>query len=334
MTIDLLLHAIVRQTTILIAQLATSRGIRAPLATIANQVFVDLVSELERQRVSRKVSADMFGLGLRTYRRKIQRLSESSTERGRSLWEVVLEYLQKRDLATRVEILERFSGDDDKQVRAVLRDLCESGLVFSSGTGPHTTYRAVRDDELAALQQRRGTEGLDELLLALIFREGPLPIDEIARRAKLTTDRLDEILTRLRAEGRVERIERDGAERYQAKALVVPFGATAGWEAAVFDHFKALVATVICRLREQPAAPSLADRIGGSTYTISVWPGHPLKEEVYNTLGRLRAELSSLRERAKRINDEHGVPAAHTRAVIYVGQCLIDEGNESAQRRD
>ena len=86
MTVEFLIHAIVHQTTILIAQLATLGGARAPLAQVANQVFLDLVRELERQGVSRKVSADMFGLGLRTYRRKIQRMSESSTERGRSLW--------------------------------------------------------------------------------------------------------------------------------------------------------------------------------------------------------------------------------------------------------
>src|SRR5690606_12009703 len=117
MTLELLIHAIVRQTTILIAQLATSGGVRAPLAQIANQVFLDLVRELERQGVSRKVSADMFGLGLRTYRRKIRRLSESSTEKGRSLWEVVLEHIKQQQLVTRREVLIRFSRDDEAQVR-------------------------------------------------------------------------------------------------------------------------------------------------------------------------------------------------------------------------
>jgi hypothetical protein len=92
--VPVLIDAIVRQTTVLIAQLATSGGVRAPLAQVANQVFLELVRELERQGVSRKVSADMFGMGLRTYLRKIQRLSESSTERGRSLWEAVLDYLR------------------------------------------------------------------------------------------------------------------------------------------------------------------------------------------------------------------------------------------------
>ena len=334
MTIDLLLHAIVRQTTILIAQLATSRGIRAPLAQIANQVFLELVGELERQRVSRKVSADMFGLGLRTYRRKIQRLSESSTERGRSLWEVVLEYLQGRDLATRAEILERFSRDDEAQVRAVLRDLCENELVSASGTGRNTTYHADRYAELATLPQGPGADGLDELLLALVFREGPLTIDEIARRAKLGNDQLEPILARLRAEGRIDCTERDGASRYQASVLVIPLGATAGWEAAVFDHFKALVTTVICRLREQPLASKLSDKIGGSTYTVNVWPGHPLKDEVYGTLARVRAELSNLRDRVKKINDAQGLPEARSRVVIYVGQSIIDEGNEPTDHHE
>jgi hypothetical protein len=98
----------------------------------------------------------------------------------------------------------------------------------------------------------------------------------------------------------------------------------------VFDHFKALVTTVVGRLRKDTSAPTLADRIGGSTYTVSVWPGHPLAEEVYGTLGRLRADLSSLRERVAKVNQERGVPDDHTRVVIYLGQGLIEEENGRA----
>ncbi len=328
MTIDLLIHAIVRQTTILIAQLATSRGIRAPLARIANQVFLDLVAELERQRVSRKVSADMFGLGLRTYRRKIQRLNASAMDRERSLWEVVLEYVRAHPSATRLEILHRFSGDEESQVKAVLHDLCESQLVASSGSGPSTTYRAVGGDELIALQQGRGAAGLDELVISLLFREAPLPVEEIARRAKLGAEQVEPILVRLVQEGRIERTEPDGVPLYQANTLVVPVGSTVGWEAAVFDHFKALVSTIICRLRDDSAGPQLTDQVGGSTYTVSVWPGHPLAEEVYGTLSRLRAELSSLRQRVAEANKATGIPDSHTRVIMYLGQCLINEGSE------
>jgi hypothetical protein len=329
MTIEVLIHAIVRQTTILIAQLATARGVRAPLAQIANQVFLELVVELERQGVSRKVSADMFGMGLRTYRRKIQRLSESSTERGRSLWEVVLEYVKKEGLVTRRDVLARFANDDEPQVRAVLHDLCESQLVFSSGFGTNTTFRAATDDELVTLQQRRGDEGADELVMALMYREPPLTAKGIAALAQTDPARTEAALTRLVESGRVERLEQEGgAPLFRAGSLVIPLGAPAGWEAAVFDHFKALVTTVISRLHDSKT-PNSADTVGGSTYTIDVWDGHPLAEEVYGTLARLRGELSDLRARVQALPDAQ--PDAFTRAVIYVGQSLTAETNEPVE---
>jgi len=328
MTVDLLVHSIVRQTTILIAQLATSRGIRAPLAQIANQVFLDLATELERQRVSGKASADMFGLGLSAYRRKVQRLAESATDRGRSLWEVMLEYLRDREASTHAELLQRFSHDEKSQVEAVLHDLCESQLVVSSGIGSGTAYRAVGDEELVALQRGRGSEGLDDLVLALMFREAPLPVGEIARRARLDTEQVESILARLLSEGRIEKKDGYGAPLYTATTLIIPLGAEAGWEAGMFDHFKAVVTTVVARLREDSVTPTLADRIGGSTYTFSVWPGHPLADEVYATLGRLRAELSDMRKRVAKVNRETAVPNDHNRVVVYLGQCVISEDKE------
>ena len=39
MNVQLLIDSIVRQTTVLVAQLATAGGVRAPLASVANQVF-------------------------------------------------------------------------------------------------------------------------------------------------------------------------------------------------------------------------------------------------------------------------------------------------------
>src|SRR6187399_821926 len=150
MTLELLIHSIVRQTTILIARLATSGGTRAPLAQVADQVFYHLVKELEEQGVSRKVCADMFGLGLRTYQRKIQRLGESLTDRGRSLWEATLDYIRDQKMVTRAQVLQRFVRDDELLVRSVLHDLCESNLVFSSGSGPQTVFRAASDDEIEA----------------------------------------------------------------------------------------------------------------------------------------------------------------------------------------
>jgi DNA-binding MarR family transcriptional regulator len=333
MTIELLIHAIVRQTTILIAQLATSRGLRAPLAQIANQVFIDLVRELERQGVSRKVSADMFGIGLRTYRRKIQRLSESVTERGRSLWEVVLEHVRTNRLVTRQEILMRFPSDDESQIRSVLRDLCDSQLLFSSGTGSNTSYRAASDDELNTLQGKLGAEGAEELLIAFMYREGALTLTEITERAQVEAGAIEAAIERLITAGRIERLEDGGVTRYRARALVIPLGAAVGWEAAVFDHFQALVTTILVRLGENRTA-ALEDHVGGSTYTIDLSPDHPLADEVYGTLGRIRTVVGDLRARVLEFDRKRGSPEQPdlaTRVVIYVGQCLINESNEHGE---
>jgi len=136
MNSQFLIEAVVRQTTVLIAQLATAGGVRAPLAHLANQLFLELARALQEQGVSRKVSADMFGMALRAYVRKVQRLSESSTDRGRSLWEAVFAYVSERSMVKRRDVLARFSRDDEASVRGVLHDLAESGLAFSSGSGP------------------------------------------------------------------------------------------------------------------------------------------------------------------------------------------------------
>src|SRR5262245_43456951 len=135
MNISVLIDSIVRQVTVLIAQLATAGGIRAPVAHLANQVFVQLAYELESQGVSRNVSADMFGMALRAYVRKLRRLSEAASDPGVTLWQVVLDFIRAEKIVTRTRVLTRFGRDDELQLTGVLHDLIQSGLVFSSGAG-------------------------------------------------------------------------------------------------------------------------------------------------------------------------------------------------------
>lgn len=327
MTIELLIEAIVRQTTILIAQLATSGGTRAPLAQVANQVFLDLVNELERQGVGRKVSADMFGLGLRTYQRKIQRFLESSTDRGRSLWVAVLDYVQQLESVTRAQVLLHFARDDEGQVRGVLHDLCESGLLTVSGTGTRLSYRVTPEDALARLRQAHSNDGLDELLWALIYREGPCTLAEL-QKTQVDANALGPALARLLEMGRIEQALPDGP--YTARSLVLPLGSAVGWEAAVFDHFKAVVNTITSRLRIDRSRPALADRVGGSTYTVEVWPGHPHEAEAFETLRSLRSQLGALRDKVERYNEGHPLPERHTQLSLYVGQCSIERGEDQS----
>jgi hypothetical protein len=324
---QLLIDSIVRQTTVLIAQLATSGGLRAPLAHVANQVFLDLASELERQGVSRKVSADMFGLALRGYQRRLQRLTESTTDRGRSLWEAVLDYVSAGRVRTRAQVMERFASDDEALVRGVLHDLTESGLVFCSGSGASAAYRAATAEELGQIRDSLGREGLDELIWVLVFREGPLSRSDLGQLARIDPVEIDAALGRLIAAGRL-RTTSAADPVYSSGEFHVPLGETVGWAAAVLDHFRASVQTICARLREVSAGKG-TDLTGGSTYTFVVWPGHPHEQEVAGELARYRERQTELRARVDAHNQKHGIPPTHLEVVSYAGQCVLER-----ERRD
>jgi hypothetical protein len=327
----LLIDSIVRQTTVLIAQLATSGGVRAPLAHVASQVFVELARELEAQGVSRKVSADMFGLALRTYQRKTQRLRESATVRGRSLWEAVLEFLQGEEVVTRARVLSRFRNDDQVLVRGVLRDLTEGGFVFASGSGEGTAFRAARVEELDKIREADDPAAFDALLWSIIFRQGP--IDRAGLQAagsvaaKSGQGSLESALERLLAQGRIEAIEREGGKHYQSRELFIPLDSSAGWEAAVYDHFQALVRTICVKVGLSAEAKE-HEVVGGSTYSFTVWEGHPLAQEALGMLKRFRAEQSALRTRIDAHNTEQGVPARCIRVVTYAGQHILEQDEQ------
>jgi hypothetical protein len=143
MNVQLIIDSLVRQTMVLIAQVATTAGTRAPLAHLANQVFMSLVEELEAQGVGRKVVADMFGLALRSYQQKVQRLRESTTHAGASTWEAVLAHINQKQVVSRAQVLTHFVRDDVAIVKSILKDLIESGLVYQTGRGESAVYRAA-----------------------------------------------------------------------------------------------------------------------------------------------------------------------------------------------
>jgi hypothetical protein len=167
--------------------------------------------------------------------------------------------------------------------------------------------------------------GTDELLWVIIYREGPLGLPALRARSGLDQGELDASIARLTA---AERIRRDEGGAFSAPEFFVPLQAEAGWEAAVFDHYHAVVRALCCRLGPDPQLLSLPpESIGGSTYTYDVWPGHPLYEEVLGTLARTRREQSALRKRVDAHNALHGMPDAFLKVVTYAGQSVVRQGD-------
>jgi len=325
MNVRLLIEALVRQMTVLLAELATSGGLRAPLANVADRVFIELARELEAHGVSRTVSADMFGLALRTYLRRLRRYDESVTDRGTSLWEAVLRFLESGGVVTRAEVLSHFSKDEEALVRGVLQDLTDSALVFRSGMRDSAVYRVATTDEVGRAQRQSDDDATDNMIWALVRREGPISLSALLGRASVRDADLEAALARLEKDGRVERITEDGETRFLARSLVIPLGARSGWEGAVYDHFHAMVKTIIGKLRQDAEGAHADDRIGGSTYSFEVWEGHPLREEVLGQLAAMRAKTGALRRAVDDYNAARTRPRTCERVTVYLGQCLIIE---------
>jgi DNA-binding Lrp family transcriptional regulator len=330
---QLLVHGIVQQTMVLIAQVATVGGVRAPLARVASQVFLDLTSELTAQGLGKHVIADMFGMALRTYHRKVRAVSESQTEQGRSVWEAVLEYIREQQPVTGRQVSERFRNDDAQVVTGVLNDLTHSGLTYRSGRAQDAVYRIADAADFSRQEGESRREGEEYLVWLAIFRQGPLTIEQVADALKLSEVDCKRAVDRLLGEGRVRALPAEqGAQgvqaaRYASERFDVPVGAEGGYEAALLDHFQALVAAICVKLRAGAARSQPDDATGGGTYTFAVWPGHPLEDEARSLLPRVRALVNDLRERVDRHNTAIEQPAVQAPVVFYMGQYVqSDDG--------
>jgi hypothetical protein len=313
----LLIDAIVQQTMVFIAQLATSGGVRAPLAHVADQVFLDLTRELQNQGVTKKVIADMFGMALRTYHRRVAETLQSRTDAGRTVWEAVLDFVRQSEPVAAGEIQRRFVQDDSEVVSGVLNDLVNSGLAYRSGRGERAVYRAAGEADFAAADGE-GPGVAPWLVWLTVYRRGPATLEQIAEHTRLPPARCDSALEALVAEGRVSMSE----SLYSAERFDVPFGETQGWEAAILDHYQAMVFAICAKLDERSSGARARDTTGGSTWSLDVYAGHPLEAEAKGTLSRVRAELEDLRRRIDEHNEGLGANAARERVVFYVGQSL------------
>lgn len=316
--IRFLIDRLVQHQAELLAELATSGGVRAPLAELSDQLFIHLAEELDSRGVSRKVSADMFGMALRAYQKKLHRLAKSSTENGSSLWQAVLEYLKENKSATRAQILQRFCRDDEAQLRAVLHDLTENGLTTMAEAGPQTRYQLAE----VTTERLESTDHFADLLWLFIFREGPISAKDLSARNQRRKEQFETTIELLMARGRVVAFTEGDEIYYGSNRFEVASGKDGGWEAAILDHVHALVRTVIGVLPGLSGRGSNDPNVGGFTYALDVWPGHPLEEEVTGTLHELRRKLSDLRKRVDQHNETASRPVEFHEVRIYGGQSI------------
>ncbi len=339
MSVKLLIDGVVQQTTVLIAQLSTAAGIRAPLSHVADQVFLSLAREIEAQGVGRKVAADMFGMALRAYQIKVQRLTESATTRDKTLWETVLEFVTEQGPVVRSRVLDRFSLDGERETIAVLTDLVNSGLIYASGRGAASIYNATSATDRERISREADENTRLGMVWGQIYRNPG--IDEASLRAQVrsTEEELTAALAQLMADGRVEmvpNVTQTGAPthlssasapqnepHYRATNFLVPVGTDVGWESAVLDHFQAVTRAIAAKLSVGKLRSDTTDTIGGSTLRFQITGEHPHRQRVLGTLSRVRAELNALWQEVSDYNDAYPIdPEERVDVCFYYGQSV------------
>jgi hypothetical protein len=321
MSLDLLLVAFVREAATLIAAAATRGGARTSLAHLDDRLFHGLAQELQSLNVRRRVSADMLGMAPRAYLRKLRRVDESVTDRGRCLWEAMYEYVATQGSVTHAALLERFHWDDQEALRGVLSELRDTGIISSEGRGAQTVYRIASKPELEA--RLRGTpDGTDDLVWTFIYHEGPVTRAELERHG-IKMAEVDRALAQLLATRRIAEVNEHGETRFRAVMYSIPPGA--GWEGAILDHFHAVV-KALGMILKHPDRPAAA-----STYKFDVWPGHPMAEEAKELFREFRRRASELRERVDAYNSESERRPLEP-VTLYFGLCKEPAVTENARR--
>ena len=298
MNANLLIDMVVRQTIVFIAQLATTPGNRASLAHVADRVFGELVTELRDQGVGAKVIASMFGMALSTWQQRVRRSQESATDRGRTLWEAVLSHVAAHEPVTKLQVLTHFHHDDEAVVRAVLRELQEAGLLSVSGRGDLATVRVEPLTRTQSVSDETNAEALRTLVRVAVYHASPATLDTLVRQLGASPEALAPALQWLEATGEIERTVLPGVSdvAWRCSSYLIGIESPAGWEAAVFDHFQAVVSTLCARIALARAKTRATDETGGSTYSFDLWTGHPREDEVRGLLREHRARLSALRQ--------------------------------------
>src|SRR5690606_10746525 len=136
--------------------------------------------------------------------------------------------------------------DEPEVVSGVLRDLAHSGLVYRAGRGASAVFR-VADASDFDTDDHAGPE---HLIWLVVYRSGPMGIELLAEQTGLGTEACESALGSLIANGRVTK-QGDGRRAvFSSGRFEVMPESERGWEAAVLDHYQAMLRAIRIKLSQ------------------------------------------------------------------------------------
>jgi hypothetical protein len=236
------------------------------------------------------------------------------------LWEAILDLLRDRGSVSRKEVLERFAKDDERHVAAVLNDLVTSRLVNSSGRGDKTIFSLTSEKERYRAIQKHNADSIAAMIWLAISRR-PHTLKTLKEAFPIPEETVEAAVKALVDDGRIYLDYNAHPPVLITQSVVIPVGTQIGWEAAVFDHFRAVANAIASKVRGGTPHSSHGDVVGGTTLSFDLYAGHPYEAEVYGLLGRIRGEINGLWNKVATHNRQHPKPDKEKQKVVfYFGQ--------------
>jgi hypothetical protein len=314
----LLVDEVVRQTAVLLAELVTRSEERALLSEVQTELLLHLDNELRQRGLSQSARIEALGTTRAAYVQAMKHGRISVTEPSCSLSEAIFRIVTEHGLASREQLAAHFAQDDEERVSGAIERLVGSGLLFRAGRQGAEVLRAPSASDLSQACYLDAETGLDQLVRAVIYREGPLSFAELTQRLNAGEAKLHACLERLGEQRQVSKVNDGNVTRYGAREFSVPLESPTGMEASVLDHLQAVTRALLHRL--QLDVTRISDENGVSTYTLDVWESHPYSAEARGLLREFRERVSNLRKRIEAYNAASKASRALRPVRIYFGQ--------------
>ncbi|NUN13814.1 MAG: ArsR family transcriptional regulator [Myxococcales bacterium] len=327
----------------LFATLQVNDPLRMDFADIGQKTLIDIVGVLRQDGMTNEEIAQTLDLSIAGFYKRIRELRETYApgKRGRpkpTLWEKVYQVvLQKTASSPRkavryTAVQSVFPSVPDERLRTTLRFLVRFGLLTVTGPTQFPEYRVVPRDEEPDITYHS--------VVVTLYREGPLSLADLAERLRCTTAECEPHLKRLRDAGKLVESAPEhpgGSVRYRATSYHIEPESDLGYQAALWDHFYAVVRAMCKKVRMNTHLAQLNDVIGGTTFSFDVPLQHPLYAEISGFLTQTRVQMEKWLAEVSALN-QNGDPALpRARVTIYAGQfveSLVDGFPETSPRPD
>lgn len=312
----------------LFATLKVTDPLRMDFAGIAEKTVHDLVGVLRQEGLTNEEIAAALDLSIAGFYRKVKDLRETYSPgdgtRRPTLWELVYDFVLEQSGGSRdrpvsyMAIEARFAQLTPERLGAMLRYLVRFGRLSMTGHGPSRRYRIV--------ERELPTGATYHDAVVTLYRDGPMTSAELAQRLETDEASCHAWLGRLRDAGRLEEttVGRQPT-RYRATGYHIEPDEPAGYEAALWDHFQAVVRAICMKVRLGATQASMRDLIGGTTFSFDLPVDDPLYAEISGFLAETRQRMESWLRRHGELQPRPG--ARHARVTIYTGQ-MVEETDE------